>query len=63
MNLVHNDIYAVGIVLYLLFSRGKYPKCIDLKFITNPSLRTVVRDCLNGTITAVSPIISALNEM
>jgi serine/threonine protein kinase len=62
VNLVENDIYAAGVVLYLLFSRGKERKAINLEFIQKPFIRTIIRDCLNGNIKEVNQIITALKE-
>lgn len=61
-NLVENDIYGTGVVLYLLFSRGKVRKTIDLKLIPNPALRTVVQNCILETVKTVDRVISELNE-
>ena len=60
VNLIENDIYSTGVVLYLLFSNGKEKKSINLDCIPNPSLRTLVQGCLSGTIKTAIQIIAAL---
>jgi serine/threonine protein kinase len=62
INLIENDIYSTGVVLYLLFSEGKEQKSISLNHIHNPSLRNLVRGCLNGAIKTTVQIIAALEE-
>ncbi|MCP4215859.1 MAG: protein kinase family protein [bacterium] len=58
-----NDIYAAGVVLYLLFS-GRNDKCdVSLGLIQNPVVRQVVKDCLNCRIRAVKDIIASLSEL
>lgn len=63
VNLVENDIYGTGVVLYLLFSWGKERKAIDLQLIPNPVLQTIVQDCLDETVQTVDRLISQLNEV
>lgn len=62
LNLIENDIYSTGVVLYLLFSYEKEQKNINLDSIPNPSLRALTQDCLNGTIKTAVRIIDALEE-
>lgn len=63
VNLVENDIYGTGVVLYLLFSRGKERKTINLQLIPNPALRTVVQNCLDETVKTIEGVISALKAV
>ena len=63
VNLVENDIYGVGVVLYLLFSREKDRKTIYPERIPNPSLRTIVRNCLDENIKSVNRLIAELSAV
>lgn len=62
VNLVSNDIYAVGIVLNLLFSRGKVKEKTDTRKIENPTVRKIVQDCLNGSYKEVNRVIHFLRN-
>ncbi len=63
VNLVENDIYGSGVVLYLLFSRGVERKRIHLQSIPNPVLRTIVQNCLDETVKDLDRVISELNAV
>jgi serine/threonine protein kinase len=60
VNLVSNDIYAVGIVLYLLFSQGKTCQSVDLRLIETPLISDIVQSCLDGSFQEVNQIIPSL---
>lgn len=64
VNRVANDIYAVGVLLYLLFSYGvaKPGKNIDLQLVQNPHIREIILGCLNRTVTEVGEIIRVLDR-
>lgn len=62
-NLVENDIYAVGVVLYLLFSPNRLSKTINPGAVTPGPIRNLVRDCLNGTGRTVESIIKRLETV
>lgn len=61
-NQISNDLYAVGKVLYLLFSGSRDYKRIDLANIENPTIRDIVESCLNGTISSLEPILKILTR-
>ncbi len=63
VNHLSNDIYAMGKVLYLLFSSLKMPRFVELDAIPNPKLREIVNNCLDGSYCSVEPIIQALNSL
>jgi len=63
VNRLSNDIYAIGKVLYLLFSGLKKTSVLDLDSIANPNIGEIVRNCLNGSYFSVEPIIRALNVL
>ena len=62
VNLISNDIYAVGIVLNLLFSHGKVKEKTDTRMIENPTVKEIVRDCLNGSYKEVKRVIHSLRN-
>jgi serine/threonine protein kinase len=63
VNLISNDIYAVGIVLNLLFSQGKVIEQTDPQKIKNPDVREIVQNCLNGSFKEVNRIIHSLSNL
>ncbi len=62
VNRPSNDIYAVGIVLYLLFSfgRAKPGKYVDLLLVNNPRVKEIVQGCLEGSVTSIREILGEL---
>jgi serine/threonine protein kinase len=63
VNLISNDIYAVGIVLYLLFSRQKVGIKVDPQMIANGGIREIVQKCLIGSIKEVNQVINSLSNL
>lgn len=63
VNLISNDIYAVGIVLYLLFSPGKTGEKVEPQRIKNAAIREIVQNCINNSYTEVSQIIRLLTSL
>lgn len=61
-NQTANDLYAVGKVLYLLFSGSGDYKRIDTTNIENNMIREIVEKCLDGTITRVEPVLEILSR-
>ncbi len=62
-NLAANDIYAVGVVLYLLFSGGETRHTIEPDRVSLPGIPLLIKDCLKGKIKDLSPIIDCLKEI
>lgn len=63
VNLVSNDIYAVGIVLNLLFSQGKLGEKTDTQKIKNPAVKEIVQNCLNGSFKEINQAIGSLSNL
>ena len=63
INLISNDIYAVGIVLLHLFSTKEARNKSDPRSIQEPIIREIVRNCLNGHFKEIGPICDALSNM
>lgn len=60
LNSITNDIYSVGMVLYLLFSGQNRSTKIDLDLISNTELKKDIKDCLNGSTKNVRNIYKKL---
>ena len=63
VSMVSNDIYAVGIVLYLLFSRAKVGNSVNLALIKNSFIKEIVQHCINGSFTSVQQVIDSLSKL
>ncbi len=63
LNRIENDIYAAGVVLYLLFSGDTKRAAVNPAAIVPPALRVVVENCLKGTIRNVTEIIEAISGL
>lgn len=64
VNRVANDIYAVGIVLYLLFSfgRGRPGRHIDPGLVQNARIEEIIQGCLDGSVTGIREITGFLEQ-
>lgn len=61
-NLISNDIYAVGMVLYLLFSNTQTIKPLQLNSIKHLAVKEIVNLCVNHKIKDVNTIIKDLSH-
>ncbi|MCP5046350.1 MAG: protein kinase family protein [bacterium] len=63
VNLVSKDIYAIGKVLYLLFSGASIERQEpNLTSISNTIVRDVTRNCLDGYYQSLAPVIQTLSQ-
>jgi len=63
LNCISNDIYAMGKVMYLLFTGVKQTTTADLNSIPSPKIRGIVSDCLNGSYVSISSVIHDLEKL
>lgn len=63
VNLFSNDIYAVGIVLNLLFSQGKVEEKTNPQKINNPAISGIVQNCFNGSFREITQVIGSLSNL
>lgn len=63
VNRVANDIYAIGKVLYLLFSNLKKPHEVVMDSVLNHKIRDLIKHCLNDSYSSIEPVIEALKLM
>lgn len=58
-----NDIYSVGVVLYLLFSGGEKFNKINIELIEDKALKKLAGSCLNGSVEDVGKIVEELKRV
>jgi len=61
VNRIENDVYAVGKVLYILFSGSKDLRNTDLGRVSNPAVGRAIERCLAGDLRTLEPIIQCLS--
>jgi serine/threonine protein kinase len=61
-NKISNDIYAVGKVLYMLFTISSDKKFVHLNSLADPGIRDIVHHCLTGSLQSLTPIIETLTR-
>lgn len=63
LNCFENDIYAVGVVLYMLFSKDGSKKTIQLERIGNTLVQKIVQECLSYTVQSIKPVLDRLENV
>jgi len=63
VNLISNDIYAVGMVLLLLFSENNSQRKPDLYSIRDENIRKIVKNCLNVYYRDIKQICNSLDNL
>lgn len=60
VNRLENDIYSIGVVLYLLFSRRCAGKPIHIDAVKQPALKSIIGRCIEGEFKSVEAVIDDL---